>query len=67
MAKPLHLTLSNFLHFQTIECSYLHHETDNEDHGHAGHNVRMVLYNEFMTEYRWIFVRILPNWLHHSE
>lgn len=40
--------------------TYLDHESDDEDHSHAGDDVCVILYDELMAEYRWIFVGTLP-------
>ena len=37
---------------------YLKHEANDEDHGHTGHDIRVVLYDEFMAEYWRILVAL---------
>ena len=39
--------------------TYLHHETNDENHRHAGHDVRVILYDELMAQNRGILVGVL--------
>lgn len=39
----------------------LYHQADHENHSHTGDDIRMILYNKFMAEYRRIFVRALTS------
>lgn len=36
--------------------THLDHETDDDDHGHAGHDVRMILDDKLVTEYGQVLV-----------
>jgi hypothetical protein len=39
---------------------YLHHESEDEDHRNAGHDVGVILNDELMAEYRRVLVGALP-------
>jgi len=39
-----------------VPFAHLNHESDDDDHGHAGHDVCMVLDDELMAEYGQILV-----------